>query len=424
MKKAIIFCLVFLASASIFIEAQITKKISYQAVLRNISGQLVVNQPVGIKISLLHYSSSGTCVYEEIFIPNPLTNANGLFSIEIGGGLPLSGDFNSIDWSDGPYFLKTEMDPTGGTSYTITGVSQLLSVPYALHALVSDSVSGDIHEADPLFTVSVASGISSLDTAFWNAKIDAETDGSVTNELQDIQGVLSTGKDAGGDSLVNLGHLTVGATSTTPDAAIEINSTSSAFLPSRMTTAQRDSLIPAEGMIIYNLTERKFQGYSLIFNYLSQQLDVIQNLFNNASGSNDKSQSFTAVTTGRISCVKVMLNAAGSGGIANIKIRNGVGNGGTVLYNESVYVTYIAGGTMYSIYPDNTFVIAGMQYTINIVDNVLDPMGYGFDWLISTSNPYSGGDFYWTGMNITSYDAVFEIYVEPQTSTPGWIDLN
>jgi hypothetical protein len=50
------------------------------------------------------------------------------------GGTPLTGTFTTIDWSAGPYFIKTEIDPTGGTSYTITGTSQLLSVPYALYA--------------------------------------------------------------------------------------------------------------------------------------------------------------------------------------------------------------------------------------------------------------------------------------------------
>jgi hypothetical protein len=47
------------------------------------------------------------------------SNANGLVSIEIGGGAVVSGNFSTIDWANGPYFIKTETDPTGGTNYTV-----------------------------------------------------------------------------------------------------------------------------------------------------------------------------------------------------------------------------------------------------------------------------------------------------------------
>jgi uncharacterized protein (TIGR02145 family) len=59
--------------------------------------------------------------------------------VELGNGLPLTGTIAGIDWSQGPYFVKTECDPTGGTSYSVTGTSQLLSVPYALFAANSQS---------------------------------------------------------------------------------------------------------------------------------------------------------------------------------------------------------------------------------------------------------------------------------------------
>jgi len=117
---------------------------SYQAVIRNSSNQLVTNQPVGMKISILKGEPAGTVVFVEIYNPNPVTNSNGLVTVEIGGGIALQGSFPNIDWSDGPYFVKTETDPAGGTNYNITGVTgtnynitgvtQLLSVPYALYA--------------------------------------------------------------------------------------------------------------------------------------------------------------------------------------------------------------------------------------------------------------------------------------------------
>jgi trimeric autotransporter adhesin len=132
MKNLFTISLVLIIAFNSF--AQIPQKMSYQCVVRNSTGALVINQSVGIRISILQGTADGSMVYQETYNPNPQTNANGLVSIEIGGGLVISGTFSTIDWASGPYFLKTETDPTGGTNYTIVGTSQLLSVPYALYA--------------------------------------------------------------------------------------------------------------------------------------------------------------------------------------------------------------------------------------------------------------------------------------------------
>lgn len=112
--------------------AQSPRKMSYQAVVRNASNELTASTNVGMRISILQGTADGTAVYIETHAAK--TNVNGLVSIEIGGGTILSGDFAAIDWSAGPYFVKTETDPNGGVNYTVTGISQLLSVPYALYA--------------------------------------------------------------------------------------------------------------------------------------------------------------------------------------------------------------------------------------------------------------------------------------------------
>jgi hypothetical protein len=109
--------------------AQAPEKMSYQAVVRDAANALIINQEIGIQVSLLQGSVSGDAVYVETQAPT--TNDNGLFSIEIGAGALVSGSMTTIDWSKGPYFIHTETDPTGGTDYTITGTSELLSVPYA-----------------------------------------------------------------------------------------------------------------------------------------------------------------------------------------------------------------------------------------------------------------------------------------------------
>ena len=115
---------------------QSPQKMSYQAVIRNTGNQLVTTQ-IGIQISILQGTESGKPVYVETQTPTP--NANGLVTIEIGGGAVVIGIFEAIDWSRGPYFIKTETAIDAPlTTYTITGTSQLLSVPYALYAKTSE----------------------------------------------------------------------------------------------------------------------------------------------------------------------------------------------------------------------------------------------------------------------------------------------
>ena len=130
MKK--LFTIITVGLLTVTIWAQSPQKMSYQAVIRNTSNQLVTTQ-VGMKISVLQGTVSGTPVFVETHTPTP--NANGLVTIEIGGGTPVTGTFAAIDWTAGPYFIKTETAIAAPlTTYTIMGTSQLLSVPYALHA--------------------------------------------------------------------------------------------------------------------------------------------------------------------------------------------------------------------------------------------------------------------------------------------------
>jgi len=140
MKKIYSILAGLLLTASVF--AQAPQKMSYQAVIRNTSNALITSTPVGMQISVLQGSSTGTAVYVETQTPS--TNANGLVSLEIGGGTVVSGNFSTINWANGPYFIKTETDPTGGTAYSIVGTNELMSVPYALNA-ANANVGGFTH---------------------------------------------------------------------------------------------------------------------------------------------------------------------------------------------------------------------------------------------------------------------------------------
>ena len=111
--------------------AQAPQGFEYQAVVRNASGNILVSQSVGLQITLKQGSPSGTNVYQETF--SATTNLYGLVNLQIGSGTTVD-DFTTIDWANGPYFVEVALDVTSGTSYSVMGTSQLLSVPYALHA--------------------------------------------------------------------------------------------------------------------------------------------------------------------------------------------------------------------------------------------------------------------------------------------------
>ena len=223
MKRIYTILVAILLTTKVF--AQAPEKMSYQAVVRNASDELVTNQDIGMQISILQSSATGTAVYVEKH--SATTNANGLVSLEIGTGTVLSGDFTAIDWANDTYFIKTETDPAGGTNYTITGTSQLMSVPYALHAKTAENVTGTITESDPLYSQSVASGITTADTTNWN---NATQSLSIAGNQLTISSGNTVSLPVGGSSSVAV-----------------------------YTTDQISSLTPAEGDVVFNSTENLYQ---------------------------------------------------------------------------------------------------------------------------------------------------------------------
>lgn len=156
--------------------SQSPEKISYQAVIRDANNNLVTNTAVGVEVAIVKSSPLGIHVYIERHLPT--SNSNGLITLQIGSGNNPQGNFSTIDWSDGPYFLSTAIDLTGGSNYSINSTTELLSVPYALHARTADSLAGysmgsglgGALESDPIFNASLAAGLSPTDTSYWNQK--------------------------------------------------------------------------------------------------------------------------------------------------------------------------------------------------------------------------------------------------------------
>jgi hypothetical protein len=130
MKTLLTLCVTVLTITGAF--AQAPSKMSYQAVIRDANEQLITNQTIGMQFSIIRDDIDQTVVYVET--QTPTTNDNGLVSVAIGGGTVVDGDFSQIEWANGRHLLKREIDPNGETSYTISGTSELLSVPYALYA--------------------------------------------------------------------------------------------------------------------------------------------------------------------------------------------------------------------------------------------------------------------------------------------------
>jgi hypothetical protein len=162
--------LFFLSLSSINSFAQSPNLLSYQTVIRNSNNELVANATIGMRISILSGTAADVLWYQEEHTVK--TNLNGLAYIVIGKGTNLNGIMTEIDWSKGPFYIKSESDPNGGKNYTLIIVSQLLSVPYAIYAKSAEKVTGPITELDPQFNASIAKGITAADTALWNRETD------------------------------------------------------------------------------------------------------------------------------------------------------------------------------------------------------------------------------------------------------------
>lgn len=148
MKKSfLLFVVAMVATLSVW--AQVPQTLTYQAVVRDANGRLICNSNVGVQLSILQGSENGTAVYTDRQTVH--TNANGLFTMLIGSE---ENSLGGINWAAGPYYLKSEIDPTGGNNYTLETVQQLFSVPYALRAHTVDSIIGGVNynETDPVFT--------------------------------------------------------------------------------------------------------------------------------------------------------------------------------------------------------------------------------------------------------------------------------
>jgi hypothetical protein len=128
MNKIVLTIFLFLCAYGSF--AQAPQGIPYQAVARNSSGAILASTAISVRFTIRDSVATGTIKYRETF--SVTTTSQGMFSVNVGQGSPVTGTFSGINWGTNAKFMQVELDPAGGTSYIDMGTQQMMSVPYAL----------------------------------------------------------------------------------------------------------------------------------------------------------------------------------------------------------------------------------------------------------------------------------------------------
>ncbi len=124
--------MIFIIAITLNISGQIPNKIKFQAIARDINGQPMINQQVSVKIKIRTGYMDGSIVYSESH--DAISNSTGIINLNIGEGVGISGNLISIDWLGSNHFIDVTIN---GTS---VGVSQIMAVPFAMHAEVTEEV--------------------------------------------------------------------------------------------------------------------------------------------------------------------------------------------------------------------------------------------------------------------------------------------
>ncbi|MFT5778147.1 MAG: hypothetical protein ACI837_001103 [Crocinitomicaceae bacterium] len=248
--------LIILSVIAINAYGQAPDGVNYQAVVRDNLGAVIVSSPIGMKLSIYEVSTATTPIYEESFTPT--TNAYGLVNLILGEGVLISGDFPTITWTNGPYFMEVSADVTGGTSYASLGFQKLKSVPFALYAKNAENVfSGDYNDLSNQPTIPTNTSDLVNDSGFITSPDDADSD--PTNEYNtgvSLSGTTLTITDTGGDQTIDLSPLQDGVNDADADPLNEIQTLSIAG--DQITLSDGGGTVQLEGPVQENTGSRSY----------------------------------------------------------------------------------------------------------------------------------------------------------------------
>ncbi|MBN1185003.1 MAG: hypothetical protein JXB49_22145 [Bacteroidales bacterium] len=182
MKKSVVILVLVFFTLTLF--AQSPQKMSFQSLIRDNDENPIVEKVIGVKLSILKDYEDGAIEFSEIH--KTTTNKNGLMTLEIGNGTAVKGALGEVNWSEGNFYFKIEIDPEGGTNYLLSSTTQVMSVPYALYA----------EDSDNSFYANYS------DSADYAKKADALNDGGVKGQMLYWDGFNWVYLDPGIDGLI------------------------------------------------------------------------------------------------------------------------------------------------------------------------------------------------------------------------------
>jgi hypothetical protein len=384
--KKLFLAIVAFATFTINTFGQSPEGFNYQAVIRNASNAIVSNQTVGLRMTIQQGTIGGSTVYSETFAVT--TNTNGLVNVQIGSGSVLSGTFTTIDWANGPFFIETAVDATGGSNYVVMGTSQLMSVPYALYAKTSGSST-----PGPMGPQGMPGPV-------------GEQGPAGASSTQNLDQVLVNGNNANALNIVNTGKIGIGTATPSASSSIEIATALPIIFP-RMTQNQINALTPTEGMVQYNTDAKKLQVYGM----LTDNAEVLNEIYiGSESGSDNFSinQSFSSPINGQVIAVELMLK--NPSGLPYFSTINFMGQGGYTIPN-------------YSQLTWHTFVLTS---PVNVVAGGLASFSfYGTGVMyrsFATNSNYPSGNL--MTCCFIDDDVLFRVHIQPVPGSFGWQNLN
>jgi hypothetical protein len=330
------------------VNAQPHQAFQYQAVVRDGSGNLITNQTVKFRLSIIDSYEAGPIVYQETHLE--VTNDFGIVTLTVGEGSPASGyAFEDVDWSNNFKFMKVEVDPAGGTNYTDMGTSELLSVPYALYSERSmdsywENTSNNIYfnpgnvgigTTDPLNKLEV-NGTTLIGTA---AKaIRFRTNGAIT-DIESIGSDLAINYQGFGNTVFNVVSGNVGIGTLTPAYPLHlINSSGINWVAGFHNTSTSAS---SNGMVVRANGGTPF----LVQNNTSNLFSIIQN-GNVGIGTNTPNYLFEIVSQGYGDVMRI----SNSSDVPLLRIRENTDGTAALFINNNSYSTKVfltAGGNSY-----------------------------------------------------------------------------